>query len=567
MKKLLLLSVFFFYNFITAQSIVSITPNNGNRAQNLEVTITGQNVDFNATSPTINVSFIDQFSNIIPASYFYPGFTTNQLHVGISIPGYAIPGQYDVNVSESNGTYNMTSVNGFTVNNAYTYTIQGNVRYDSNGNGCDVSDMSMPNQRINFTSGSTTGSMITNNSGNYSYYDIHVGNYNFSPALENPSYFTISPPSASVNVSSSNYLVTQDFCIAPNGTHNDLEVSFIPITNARPGFDAVYKLVYKNLGTHVQSGTVSLNFGDSVLDLVTAIPAATSQGTDMLNWNFSNLMPFETRQIYITLNVNSPAEIPAVNAGNLLAFIATITGATDETPANNTSNLIQTVVGSIDPNDKTCVEGHNLPINDVGKYLHYVIRFENTGTANAETVVVRDVIDTSKFDMSTLRPLSGSHSFTTKISNTNLVEFIFENINLPFDDASNDGYVAFKIKTKPTLTIGTNISNTANIYFDYNLPVITNTYTTTVFNPLSVDSFEFSDVYALSPVPTMNTLTITTKQDVIMSSVGIYNTIGQLVLSVKDPNEVIDVSGLKTGVYFIKITSDKGTLSSRFIKE
>jgi uncharacterized repeat protein (TIGR01451 family) len=213
------------------------------------------------------------------------------------------------------------------------------------------------------------------------------------------------------------------------------------------------------------------------------------------------------------------------------------------------------------------VEGHNLPINDVGKYLHYVIRFENTGTANAETVVVRDVIDTSKFDMSTLRPLSGSHSFTTKISNTNLVEFIFENINLPFDDASNDGYVAFKIKTKPTLTIGTNISNTANIYFDYNLPVITNTYTTTVFNPLSVDSFEFSDVYALSPVPTMNTLTITTKQDVIMSSVGIYNTIGQLVLSVKDPNEVIDVSGLKTGVYFIKITSDKGTLSSRFIKE
>jgi uncharacterized repeat protein (TIGR01451 family) len=567
MKKLLLLLAFLFYNFIAAQSIVSITPNNGNRAQNLEVTITGQNVDFNATSPTISVSFIDQFSNIIPASYFYPGFETNELRVGISIPGYAIPGQYDVNVSESNGTYNMTSVNGFTVNNAYTYTIQGNVRYDSNGNGCDASDASMPNQRINFTSGSTTGSMITDTSGNYSYYDIHVGNYAFSPALENPSYFTISPPNASVNVSSSNYLVTQNFCIAPNGTHNDLEVSFIPITNARPGFDAVYKVVYKNLGTNAQSGTVSLEFGDSVLDLVAAVPAATSQGTNTLNWSFTNLMPFETRQIYITFNVNSPAETPAVNAGNLLAFIAAITGAADETPANNTSNLTQTVVGSIDPNDKTCAEGHNLPINDVGKYLHYVIRFENTGSANAETVVVRDVIDTSKFDMSTLRPLTGSHSFTTKISNTNMVEFIFENINLPFDDAHNDGYLAFKIKTKPTLTIGTNISNTANIYFDYNLPVITNTYTTTVFQPLSVDSFEFSDVYALSPVPTMNTLTITTKQDVIMSSVSIYNTIGQLVHTVKDPGETIDVSGLKTGVYFIRITSDKGTLSSRFIKE
>ncbi len=54
----------------------------------------------------------------------------------------------------------------------------------------------------------------------------------------------------------------------------------------------------------------------------------------------------------------------------------------------------------------------------------------------------------------------------TKISETNKVEFIFENINLPFDDATNDGYVAFKIQTNPSLVVGDSFSNTASIYFD-----------------------------------------------------------------------------------------------------
>ena len=89
----------------------------------------------------------------------------------------------------------------------------------------------------------------------------------------------------------------------------------------------------------------------------------------------------------------------------------------------------------------------------------------------------------------------------------------------------------------------------------------------TVFNPLSVEGFEFSDFYALSPVPTGNTLAITTKQDVLISAVNIYNTIGQLIQVNTNPNQTIDVSGLEAGMYFIKIISDKGTLSSRFIKK
>jgi hypothetical protein len=198
--------------------------------------------------------------------------------------------------------------------------------------------------------------------------------------------------------------------------------------------------------------------------------------------------------------------------------------------------------------------------------VHYVIRFENTGTFAAQNVVIKDMIDTTKFDIASLIPQSSSHPFVTRITNTNQVEFIFENINLPFDDANNDGYVAFKIKTKPTLVLGNTFTNTASIYFDYNFPIITNTTTTTVAT-LGNQDFDFGSVFALSPVPAKDFLTITTKQAVAVSSVNIYNTLGQLVQVITNPTETIDVSGLQSGSYFVRITSDKGSATGKFLKE
>jgi hypothetical protein len=565
MKKLLLLLVLFSCNIALSQSIISVAPNNGNRGQTLQVSITGQDTLFYSSSPTIGISFIDQFSNVLPATWAY-ALTDTEVYLNLSIPGYAVPGQYDVNVYDVNGAFNLTLANGFTVNNNYTYTIQGNVRYDSNSNGCDASDVSMPNQRFIFTNGPNSGSLIANETGFYSYYDVNVGNNIFIPILQNPAYFTISPPSATVTFPSASNVFVQDFCVSANGTHNDLEVSIVPTWQpARPGFNADYIITYKNKGTTTQNGSVGLNFDDSLMDFVTSSQASTL-GTNTISWSFSNLAPFESRQINVTMNINSPVETPPVSIGTILNYTATVTGATDETPTDNTATLNQTVVGSYDPNDKTCVQGTTITPDMVGKYLNYVIRFENTGSANAEFVVVKDVIDTTKFDISTLVPTGSSHSFTTKILNTNQVEFIFENINLPFDDANNDGYIAFKIKTKPTLVVGNTISNTANIYFDYNLPITTNTYTTTV-QALGNQDFEFNSVFTLSPVPAKNSLSISTKQAVSISSINIYNTLGQLIQINTNPTETIDVSGLETGNYFIKIISDKGTSSSKFIKE
>ncbi|MGL2966132.1 DUF7619 domain-containing protein [Flavobacterium sp. XGLA_31] len=444
------------------------------------------------------------------------------------------------------------------------YTIQGNNRCDGNNNGCDVNDYNYPNLKLSFSDGINAGNLIADTTGSY-HYDVQAGTQTVTPVLENSSYFIVSPASTTIDFPTVTSPFVQNFCLSANGTHNDLEVTLLPTTAARPGFDATYKIIYKNKGTNAQNGTVNLVFNDAIVDVVSASPIPSTATTNNLSWSFSGLLPFETREIMITMNVNSPVETPAVNGGDVLPYTATVNGATDETPTDNTSTLNQIVVNSFDPNDKTCLEGNTIAPDMIGKYVHYMIRFENTGTFPAQNIVVVDVIDATKFDLSTLVPLSSSHEFFTRIKD-NKAEFIFENINLPFDDANNDGYVAFKIKTKPTLVLGDTFSNTANIYFDYNFPIVTNTATTTIA-ALGSQDFEFSTLFSLSPVPTKNNLTITTKQKLVISSISIYNTLGQLVQVNTNPNETIDVSGLKSGSYCLKIVSDKGTTSSKFVKE
>ncbi|KAB1158073.1 DUF7619 domain-containing protein [Flavobacterium luteum] len=449
------------------------------------------------------------------------------------------------------------------------YTINGNVKLDNNINGCDVSDSNFPNLNFSITDGTITGSSIANTIGSYSI-PVQAGTHTITPVLENPSYYSVSPEFVTVTFSPESTSFTQDFCIAPkNGVHPDLEVTILPILRARPGFDASYRIIYKNKGNQTQSGSVKLTFDDAVLDLVAANPVFTSQSIDNLSWDYIDLKPFETRVIEVTLNVNSPMEIPAVNIDDRLSFTALINPVTgDEQPVDNSFALRQLVVGSYDPNDKTCLEGTTIPPSAVGKYVHYIIRFENKGTAEAENVVIKDLIDTDKFDISSLIVTEGSHPFVTKISDTNKVEFIFEKINLPFEDATNDGYVAFKIKTKPSLVLGDSFSNTASIYFDYNFPIITNTATTSVLQSLGTQDFEFSSYFKVYPNPAKQLLNIDVKKNIAVSSISIFNTLGQQILVIPNAQmtKQVDVSSLKTGNYFIKVTSNKGSASEKFIK-
>jgi len=444
------------------------------------------------------------------------------------------------------------------------YTIKGNTKYDLNGNGCDPADMNKAFQKFNIAGGGTTGSVISNNSGDYSL-PVVAGSHTVTPVLENPAYFSISPASFTANFPTMASPLTQNFCITANGSHPDLEIVIIPLDSAVPGFNSDYKIVYKNKGTTMQSGAVGFSYNDSIMDFVSSTVTPNVQSTGNLTWNFTGLLPFETREVKVKFELNTPTDTPPVNDGDVLNYTAQINGAPDDTPTDNTFTLNQTVVNSLDPNDKTCLEGTMIAQTLVGDYVHYLIRFENQGTANARNIVVKDVIDTSKFDISTLTPLHASHSFVTRMTG-NTAEFIFENIQLPFDDANNDGYISFKIKTKSTLNMGDAFSNTANIYFDYNAPIITNTYTTTVRNVLAVsDTKAGRDNVSIYPNPVQDILYIKSGEEIIKAE--IYDASGRILNSTGVKANAVNVAELAKGNYLIKLFTKDKTMVQKFIKK
>ena len=535
------------------------------------------NVDF---SNNYHLTYVDFFNNNLQYVNLKNGNTQNPENFGVSSFNY----QNNPNlqficandnfvsilqtvINSTQGVPNnvvVSSYCSFTPGGTF-YTIQGTTKYDQNINGCDAADSNFANLKINATDGTTTGTLIANTSGNYTL-PVSAGTHTILPILENSSYFTISPSATSITFPTTASPFVQNFCISPNGVHNDLAVELIPTGNVNPGYDSQYILKYQNKGTQMQSGSVNFTFQDAVLDVVTINPLATTTAFNSLSWNFNNLQPFEARQIVINLNANTPLESPPVNSGDVLNFNASINGLTDETPADNTVVVNQTASNSFDPNDKTCLEGSTINPSKIGDFVHYRISFENNGTANAQNVVVKDLIDTAKFDISSLQFVYSSHSCITKISNVNKVEFIFEGINLPFNDANNDGYIVFKIKSKATLTVGDQITNNASIYFDYNAPITTNTVTST-YQALANVAFDFDTYFTLSPVPAKEYLNINNKQQIAIKSISVYNVLGQLVLTFINPNNTIDVSNLNSGNYILKVWVDNKESIVKFVKE
>jgi uncharacterized repeat protein (TIGR01451 family) len=136
------------------------------------------------------------------------------------------------------------------------------------------------------------------------------------------------------------------------------------------------------------------------------------------------------------------------------------------------------VSGSFDPNDKM---GYPLGVTDnhfiqPNENLQYVIRFQNTGTDTAHTVVIRDTLDMNLNFYSLVNGVA-SHPHEFSISSEGVVEWEFSNIMLPdsnVNELASHGFVTFQVKQKPDLPDGTTITNKAGIYFDFNQAIITN---------------------------------------------------------------------------------------------
>jgi hypothetical protein len=445
-------------------------------------------------------------------------------------------------------------------------TISGGIKHDVGNDGCGTNEPMMPYYRVNISDGASGGAVFTTAEGTYDVY-AQTGTYTVAPEMTYD-YFNVIPPSAQVTFTTENNVTPQDFCLERDGIHNDLDVVIIPEIPARPGFESTYLVSYHNKGTETLSGTVDFVYVESVMDFVSADVTPQTIDPGMLTWAFTDLAPFETRTVLVTLISNTPTDTPPVTIGMQLDFAAHVYPVeNDETPLDNIFGMKQTVVGSFDPNDITCLEGETIAPAMVGEYLHYLIRFQNTGTFYAENVVVVNDIDAAKFDIDSFEMLGTSHPGVTRITG-NKTEFIFEGIELPAeqdDEPGSHGFIAYKIKTNNNLVVGNSVAQHADIYFDFNPPITTNVATTTV-TLLGNDDIALSSL-KVYPNPVRDVLTIEANEAI--KSVSLLDLRGRLLSHTdQTANHVLlNIGGQERGVYVLKIVGDSGSKILKVIKE
>ncbi|MBK8547936.1 MAG: T9SS type A sorting domain-containing protein [Saprospiraceae bacterium] len=440
----------------------------------------------------------------------------------------------------------------FTPNGTF-YVFNGQNKYDENRNGCDDIDRNLPHVKYNIRKGNVDGTFLSNATGNYSI-PVQEGTHTINPLLENSEFFEVSPPSLTVTFPGTSDTITQNFCITPKEPYRQIDITIIPLSPpARPGFDTQYKIIWENKGNLLETGTIHFTYDENIFDYVDANQTPDAINSGKLSWDYTDLLPFEKREIIVNLNLNSPMENPPVNAGDITYLYANI--------LDNVFRLENVIVGSYDPNDKTCLQGQYFHPDSVGKYVDFLIRFENTGNFAAENVVIKDIIDDKVFDVSSLLITDASHEVYTRIA-ANKVEFIFENIQLPFEDESNDGYVAFKVKTKSTLKLGDEMKNLADIYFDYNFPIRTNETKTTIAIPSSTKDIQ-EDI-AIHPNPVHEILYMDNRT--VWLKAEIFDISGRLIKVTGVDGFSVDVIGLDSGTYILHLSDKDKRGRVKFVK-
>lgn len=401
---------------------------------------------------------------------------TNQNDFGMYVTYLS---ETDYIVAGTSRTSNFQDV-GYIVKLGNSSLIKGTVFLDGNSNGIkDGGESNFNNAIIKTQKGS---SFITAQPQNGAFrFDIDTGAYVTTVQLFNP-YYNVVPASKNTNFTTYFNVDSFGFAIQPIPNKQDLLLHFVPASPARPGFKAQYLLNYKNVGTTtIANGSIKL-IKDNRAALSIALPLPASVVADTITWNYTNLKPLDSVAIGIEFQLAAP---PVLNINDTLRYTAVILPvAGDLTPADDTSRLRQRVVGSYDPNDKQENFAGRIPLKNVqdGSFINYIIRFQNTGNDTAFFVRLLDTLD-AKLDWNSFQMIGSSHAYNLTIKDGNKLNWFFDNIKLP-DSTTNFnrsiGYISFRIKPKTNLVANDVIQNKASIYFDYNLPIVTNTANTVV---------------------------------------------------------------------------------------
>ncbi len=451
----------------------------------------------------------------------------------------------------------------YTFDYAYDMDIVTGVVYDDLNGNCiqDVGEPGLAGRVVSATPGNNH--TITTQGGGYSLKVQNAGIHDFT--VDNQAYWQNNCPSPAathtVDVTTQNLIISgRDFGSQRIPNINDIQVLVTNLNCARPGFQHHYKVDVKNVGTTTLSGTVELQH-DALLHFSNhSFPIHSSYNNNIISWDYGPLQPGETTQYRAYFTVDTQAVLGDYTYTTASAY--PVNG--DTVPADNVDNHAQIIQGSYDPNDKAVVPAEGITPEQVAAHhpLTYHIRFQNTGTDTAFTVVVRDTLS-SNLEIETFEMLSTSHPCTTELEGPGYLKWTFNNILLPdsnVNEPASHGYIKYRIKPKSNLVLGDEIHNTAAIYFDFNTPVITNTTVTEVKILEGISEAGINLPVNIYPNPTSDLINIeiTDRNKVGSIELLMTNVSGQVIkqLPLNQIRTTIVVDDLASGFYFISLTEN-----------
>jgi hypothetical protein len=110
------------------------------------------------------------------------------------------------------------------------------------------------------------------------------------------------------------------------------------------------------------------------------------------------------------------------------------------------------------------------------------------------------------------------------------------------------------------------VANKANIFFDYNLPILTNE-AATLFEATAGLGEHVDASVAVYPNPTNGIVNISAGSS--LTSLQLYDLQGRLLQTVlpNAANAVLDMTSRASGVYLLKVASEKGIKVEKIINE
>ncbi len=342
------------------------------------------------------------------------------------------------------------------------------------------------------------------------------------------------------------------------------------VVAVRRCFSSSYGIRISNNGTSVQKTTVKVTL-DSLYDFESATLPILSKLGQTIIFDAGNVKSNTSKSFSINFKVSCKA-----NLGQTHCMKVEVNSEKDcihSSQANSQFVECRENTGSYDPNDKTAfVNGiQNAEQVKAGQKLEYLVRFQNTGTDTAFTVVIKDPIS-SNLDVSSIVMGASSHRYTWEVKE-NVLIVRFDNIMLPDSNKSernSHGFIKFRINPKANITHKNLINNTAAIYFDYNEPVLTNEV---VLNKKTIKTKDFSledKSFLLYPNPANELLHLqwTSAVTVAFSSVSIYSLEGKLLMTkfFDTLQTDLQISTLPKGLYLVKLQNGQVIKMKKFVK-